>query len=287
MTCSDLWKVLDGLPAYGPMAEPFSATGQGTHCEGLVVRFNASTGEWTGNFQRGISSLDDIFEHPDGQHIVVVAGGMAYIVDVEGKRLVAHFGAGCIEHIINISGKDYVILSNGIRFEAMGPDGLLWRSRRISWDGMRNISLDETFICGEAYAPEGQNGAWYSFELDVITGNFSGGSYNGPAMEKSPMLTCPHCQTEVCLREIPHTGFFKDYRICPQCGGKFTPDSKTKHRQAICLIIVFFALVFTVLMYSKGASWLIPSLISYFALAALIYHGNKKIYLVPFGKTEQ
>jgi len=55
------------------MAEPFSAAGQGTHRGGVVVRFSPATGTRVGNFQRGFSSLDEVFAHPDGRHVVVVA----------------------------------------------------------------------------------------------------------------------------------------------------------------------------------------------------------------------
>jgi hypothetical protein len=61
------------------MAVPFSLSGQGLHREGLVVSFAAPSGTWVGNFQRGDASLDEVLAHPDGQHVVVVAGGNAYV----------------------------------------------------------------------------------------------------------------------------------------------------------------------------------------------------------------
>jgi hypothetical protein len=181
VTNSTSWEILDGLPPYGPMAAPFSATGQGMHREGLVVRFSSSTGSWVGNFQRGGSSLDHVFAHPDGRHGVVVAGGTAYVVDAESRRLVDHFGAN-IEDVFLVAANGYVLLGNGLWFEALGPSGLVWRTRRISWDRMRNLSLDGTAVRGEASAPWGPDGAWYPFEVDAVTGSVSGGSYNGPPM---------------------------------------------------------------------------------------------------------
>lgn len=181
MTNSERWEVLDGLPPYGPMAEPFSATGQGTHREGLVVRFFPPTGSWVGNFQRGVSAFDEVFAHPDGRHVVVVAGGTAYVLDVAGHNVVAHFGAQ-IEQMLLVPERGFVLLGNGLWFEALGPTGTVWRSRRVSWDGMRNVSLAGTIVHGEAYAPEGRDGMWYPFEVDVMTGSVSGGSYNGPPM---------------------------------------------------------------------------------------------------------
>ena len=99
MTNPPLWEVLEGLPVYGPMAVPFSATGQGTHREGLVVRFSPVTGTWVGNFQRGLTSLDDVCAHPDGRHVVYAgrASGRStelFVADLESgnppRRLTAH-----------------------------------------------------------------------------------------------------------------------------------------------------------------------------------------------------
>lgn len=92
MTADVRWEILNGLPAYGPMAEPFTATGKGTHSEGLVVKFKNSTESWVGNFQRGFSSLDKVLQHPNGHLVVVVAGGTAYVVDPRTRSLMQHFG---------------------------------------------------------------------------------------------------------------------------------------------------------------------------------------------------
>jgi len=173
------WEILDGLPAYGPPADGFSATGLGKHREGLVVRLHASGGAWVGNFQRGLTGYDHVFEHPDGRHVLVVAGGTAYVVDPEQRKLIGHFG-GQIEHIFPLSGEAILLIGNGLWFEALSGKGLKWRSRRISWDGLRRVVLDGKQLRGEAYAPEGPDGAWYPFELDVETGTVTGGSYYGP-----------------------------------------------------------------------------------------------------------
>lgn len=101
------------------------------------------------------------------------------------------------------------------------------------------------------------------------------------------MLKCPHCKAEIVLKTLPHPGFFKDYRICPGCGGKFTPDRETKYRQAVCIIVALLSLLFTGFMYHDGTDWLVPAVISYVALAGLIFWGNKKIYLVPYRTKQQ
>ena len=181
MATSLNWEILDGLPVYGPPAEAFSATGLGKHREGLVVRIHASSGSWVGNFQRGMSSCDRVLEHPDGRHVLVIAGGTAYVVDPEHRQLVGHFGAQIV-YVFPLPGEAILLLGNDLWFEAIGSEGLRWRSRRISWDGLRHVVLDGNQLRGEAYAPEGPEGAWYPFQLDVLTGTVTGGSYYEPPM---------------------------------------------------------------------------------------------------------
>ena len=100
------------------------------------------------------------------------------------------------------------------------------------------------------------------------------------------VLVCPQCKASVRMRELDHPGLFEDYRICPGCGGKFTPDSKTKYRQAVSIVAAIVSLVFTLLLYFDGTGWLIPASISYLVLGLMIYYGNKRIYLVPHGKDQ-
>ncbi|MDX1456739.1 MAG: hypothetical protein R3276_04065 [Marinobacter sp.] len=98
------------------------------------------------------------------------------------------------------------------------------------------------------------------------------------------MKACPHCAAGVKLNELPHQGVWKNVRICPHCGGAFTPDPDTKFRQGLCIVVAIIALIFTLLLYYESNEWLAPALLSYFALAALLYWGNKKMYLVPSDK---
>jgi hypothetical protein len=97
------------------------------------------------------------------------------------------------------------------------------------------------------------------------------------------MLTCPHCETKIVMRQLSHPGLFKNFRICPNCNGKFTPDLKTKYRQAICIFLAIVSLVLTIMLHINGTEWLIPAVISYLFLGLLIYWGNKHIFLVPYG----
>lgn len=172
-----VWEVLPGLPPYGDPALPFSDTGLGMHREGLVVRFRRADGSsWTGNFQRGFGESETVLLHPNEHEVIVLAGGTAYVVDPQTCRLSRTFGAD-IEFAAQVPGSSDVLLGNGLWFERVAR-GRGWQTRRISWDGMRNLHfVDDATFCGEAY---GLDDDWHSFTLDLREGSVTGGSYDGP-----------------------------------------------------------------------------------------------------------
>ena len=70
------------------------------------------------------------------------------------------------------------------------------------------------------------------------------------------------------------------------CQGKFTPDAKTKQLQAFGIFIGIISLVMTMLLYFDGTRWLVPAAISYVVMGLWLYVGNKRIFLVPYGKVK-
>ena len=167
--------VLPGLPAYGPPAENFSDTGQGKHREGLVVEFfPGDERRWVGNFQRGLSKLDQVLLHVDDGHCVVVAGGTAYIVNPVERFVVETFGGG-IEYCTRADDFEALVFGNGLWFEVLFSNGSRSQTQRISWDGMRNLDFQGGSLSGEAYDP--MQDTWVSFKVDLIEGTFTGGSY--------------------------------------------------------------------------------------------------------------
>ena len=171
-------RVLPGLPATGPWPEQFTATGTGAHREGFVVEFSPDKrSTWIGNFQRGVTSYNAVLPHFDGRTLTVIAGGQAYVIDPEDRRLLATFG-GDIDVALAVKPENLWVMGNGIWLEAWDSSGLRWRSRRISWDGMRNIRIENDKVKGGALSPLDDHEC--PFAVDITTGAVEGGSYNGP-----------------------------------------------------------------------------------------------------------
>ncbi|HWI61418.1 MAG TPA: hypothetical protein VNT75_06260 [Symbiobacteriaceae bacterium] len=166
---------LPGLPATGPLAEQFSATGLGKHREGLVVRFEPPGGSpWVGNFQPGLSDFSTVVHHPDGFHVVVIAGGQGYIVHPHSRVLIEVFG-GAVEWCFAMEDPPLLVEHDGLSFSAFGVKGHLWETPRLSWDGFRHVRIEGGIITGEAWNPMGET--WDVFTVHLATGKASGGSY--------------------------------------------------------------------------------------------------------------
>ncbi len=170
------FQIQPGLPPYGPPALCFPLPD--AFREGLVVKFRAADGgSWVGNFAYGYGELSEVRAELGAQTTIVVAKGAGYCVDVD-RQLVREM-AGPIDYIEYMEDVDLLIVANGLWFEAFGRSGPRWRTRRVSWDGMRSVSSVGGLIVGEAYSPMGPPD-WHPFQLDTRTGEVTGGSYSGP-----------------------------------------------------------------------------------------------------------
>jgi hypothetical protein len=171
------FRVLAGLPATGPLPEQFSTTGRGTHREGFVVEFlPEGKSSWVGNFQPGSTDYFAVLPYFDSTALMVFSGGRAYVIDADERRLLHTFG-GHLELALVPSAK-LLILIGGTHIDAWESMGLRWRTRRISWDGMSDIRVENNKLKGKAWSPI--DDLDYPFEVDLATGFVEGGSYNGP-----------------------------------------------------------------------------------------------------------
>jgi hypothetical protein len=95
-----------------------------------------------------------------------------------------------VDAIWSVSEPDGLVMSRqGLAFFRLGPEGCIWHTRRISWDGLKQIHVSSTDITGFAWAPWSPE--WTPFTVDLRSGRVQGGSYNGPdASEWEPW--CQH-----------------------------------------------------------------------------------------------
>lgn len=173
------FRILPGLPATGSWPEQFSFTGRGTHREGFVLEFfPEAKPPWVGNFQRGLTSYNAVLPLLNGRCTIVVAGGQAYMIEPEQRTLLTTFGGG-IESAIPAPAVDLLIFSDATCLEAWGTNGMQWRTRRISWDGIWDLGVQQDRLRGLAWnAIEDRE---EPFSVDLKTGEVEGGGYTEAA----------------------------------------------------------------------------------------------------------
>jgi hypothetical protein len=169
------FRILPGLPPYGPLPRAFPSEWGRRGREGVVVEFEPANGPpWTGNFEPGIGGTSDVLPHPDGRRAIVIAAGDAWVVDPEtaaGERLL-----DSIDAVWPVQAPEGFVFSwQGLAFVRIGTTGVIWHTRRLSWDGFDSVSVSKDRITGAAWDP--MLNQWQPFEVDLATGASHGGSF--------------------------------------------------------------------------------------------------------------
>jgi len=156
------------------MAIAFPAKWGELGCEGKVVEFLTSSGSWSGNFQPGLGGLDAARACSGGRHVLVLAGGDAWIVDPERRDCRRMLPA--IDAMLEVpDGSGWIMSRQGLALARVVDAGLVWHTRRLSWDGFDRLHLDGDEIRGVGYCPMRDD--WTEFAVDLRTGSSRGGSY--------------------------------------------------------------------------------------------------------------
>lgn len=175
MNESTSFRILPGLPPYGTPASAFPGSWGRSGREGLVVEFQVGDSlRWVGNFRPGLGGVHAVQEHPDGHRVLVLSSGCLWVVDPYSRQ--AEEIEGAVDEMLQIEGsKDLIVSRQGLAFLRLGPAGVVWHTRRLSWDGFSDVHVTRTSIQGLAWSPLDEK--WHPFAIDPETGQASGGSF--------------------------------------------------------------------------------------------------------------
>jgi len=131
---------------------------------------------WVGYFNKCTNdpnAVTGVFSHPDPNAICVISGGQAFIVDVTDPQNWQALPPIPVMCIADVPEAGLIILCDYTNMTAYGRDGFAWRSKRLSYDGLRLASVNGTTIRGFAWsAPEGRE---IEVQVDAQTGAHVGG----------------------------------------------------------------------------------------------------------------
>ena len=175
------FQLLPGLPAYGPEAVPFPHDWGRFGREGIVVEFIRNDGTtWVGNFAPGRYGASGAVLHPDGRHVLVLTRGDLWHVNpdkAEASKL--PFG---VEAYWPAQSPDGIIIDvEGLAFLRLSAAGILWHTRRLSWDGFVDLELAGSRLVGKAW--NAMDDSWEPFEVDLATGASIGGGFGTDDLE--------------------------------------------------------------------------------------------------------
>ncbi|MBE0573057.1 MAG: hypothetical protein IH618_16055 [Ignavibacteriaceae bacterium] len=165
-------KQLKGLPPYGPMAISFPKEWGKKGQEGMVVEFQTDKETWVGNFRQGLGKVDLVQFHPNKSNAIVIAAGDLWLVDADQHT--AENILSWINQAIEVNNPEGWIFSlQDLAFARFGLKGIIWRTKRLSWDGFKDVCIENNNLVGYAW----DLSQWCFFEVDLATGNSMGGVY--------------------------------------------------------------------------------------------------------------
>ncbi|TGL31630.1 hypothetical protein EHQ52_17030 [Leptospira koniambonensis] len=143
--------------------------------EGFVVKFIKDDGTfWVGNFAGGFSNLKCVVEFFDTNYILVCAQGIVYIIDPNILKPIEILFSS-IELILKF--EDLLILHDPVNVYFLNSNFDYWDSGRISWDGIKELRIENDIIKGLSYDAMDSINEWKEFQIDIRTKEITGGSY--------------------------------------------------------------------------------------------------------------
>jgi hypothetical protein len=70
----------------------------------------------------------------------------------------------------------WVFSRQGLALARFGPEGLIWHTRRLSWDGFDQLTISGGEVTGLAWSPIDEQ--WHQFRVELSSGRSVGGSFS-------------------------------------------------------------------------------------------------------------
>lgn len=153
----------------------YSSTTQHADWPPVSVRITPVDGDpWFASFNRADSAGPlEIAKAGNQTTLAIVAGRSGYIIDVDDPDAWLAVPA-YVEGLRYLEGSDMVVFWDATSL--LGYRGLtpLWRTGRLSYDGIRLASATEASLMGSGWSAP--RATWVAFEVDLRTGASTGGA---------------------------------------------------------------------------------------------------------------
>lgn len=148
------------------------------YIKGVLVEFLRSDGSrWLVKFGMGVegTSKVKIFEYPDRGRIIVINQGYMHIVTPDENKIESLNPHLASRDLIYDAGR--IVTSDDTSVYIVEPNGDVWVSPRISWDGFEDLVIENNVVKGLAYTPVDSRQEWWPFTIHLETKEITGGTY--------------------------------------------------------------------------------------------------------------
>jgi hypothetical protein len=124
-----------------------------------------------------------VFTCPNPGEMCTVAGGYAYIIDTAQPEHCAHIALKPVVAVYPSVAQGLLLFVGFHSIVAWGCNGIVWESARLSWEGLRILSIDGNILHGMGWNLLTDREV--AFSLDLLTGQHQGGGFTPPQEKRS------------------------------------------------------------------------------------------------------
>jgi hypothetical protein len=124
-----------------------------------------------------------VFACPNPREICAVAGGYAYVIDTAEPEHCTHIALKPVIEVRPLLTQELLLFVGFHSMMAWGSKGPAWESARLSWEGLRIVSIDGDVLHGTGWNL--MTDREVAFSVDLHTGQHQGGGFTPPPEKKS------------------------------------------------------------------------------------------------------
>lgn len=155
--------------------------------EGLGVKFFPREGvPWYGTFASGSLSRNAVSfagSCPDKVRAIVISKGEGYVVNVDQPDDWSSIPLLPVMGVVSDAEQQVIIAWDYIRMLCIDQNGIRWKTRRISWDGIKDVTVHSNEIRASVWDPP--KGCFRAATIDLATGTVTSG-LNPPPLDGYP-----------------------------------------------------------------------------------------------------
>jgi hypothetical protein len=116
-----------------------------------------------------------VYPCPRPDDLLAVAGGYAYLIDTQDPTRCLHLPLRPVTQVLLAPESGLVLLAGFHHVAAVGANGLLWESARLSWEGVTMTEIRDGELHGLGWNMRTDREV--AFAIDLGTGVHTGGGY--------------------------------------------------------------------------------------------------------------